>query len=96
MHTNCCFLSLHGIAILTKDLLSTLHLLVTIAKHFQPSLAIPPNVQVETIIIEVIMVLILVTEDPRDHSQDLVCLELGRYVCAAVKERLLFSVNYAF
>ncbi|XP_013040062.1 gamma-parvin isoform X2 [Anser cygnoides] len=42
----------HLLAILTKDLLSTLHLLVTIAKHFQPSLAIPPNVQVETIIIE--------------------------------------------
>ncbi|XP_032063243.1 gamma-parvin isoform X1 [Aythya fuligula] len=39
-------------SILTKDLLSTLHLLVAIAKHFQPSLAIPPNVQVETITIE--------------------------------------------
>ncbi|XP_032063245.1 gamma-parvin isoform X2 [Aythya fuligula] len=42
----------HLLAILTKDLLSTLHLLVAIAKHFQPSLAIPPNVQVETITIE--------------------------------------------
>ncbi|XP_062448378.1 gamma-parvin [Rhea pennata] len=39
-------------SILTKDLLSTLHLLVAIAKHFQPNLAIPPNVQVETITIE--------------------------------------------
>lgn len=91
MHTKCCLFSLHGIAILTKDLLSTLHLLVAIAKHFQPSLAIPPNVQVETITVEVIIVLIFVTEDPRD----LVCLELGRIVCAAVKERFLFSVNYA-
>uniref|UniRef100_A0A8V0YJ66 Parvin gamma n=1 Tax=Gallus gallus TaxID=9031 RepID=A0A8V0YJ66_CHICK len=39
-------------AILAKDLLSTLHLLVAIAKHFQPSLAFPPNVHVETITIE--------------------------------------------
>ncbi|XP_035166380.1 gamma-parvin isoform X5 [Oxyura jamaicensis] len=39
-------------SILTKDLLSTLHLLVAIVKHFQPSLAIPPNVRVETITIE--------------------------------------------
>ncbi|XP_064510154.1 gamma-parvin isoform X2 [Pseudopipra pipra] len=39
-------------SILTKDLLSTLHLLVAIAKHFNPSLALPPNVQVETITIE--------------------------------------------
>ncbi|XP_035166388.1 gamma-parvin isoform X6 [Oxyura jamaicensis] len=42
----------HLFAILTKDLLSTLHLLVAIVKHFQPSLAIPPNVRVETITIE--------------------------------------------
>ncbi|GAB0177240.1 gamma-parvin [Grus japonensis] len=42
----------HLLAILTKDLLSTLHLLVAIAKHFEPKLAMPPNVQVETIIIE--------------------------------------------
>ncbi|XP_068807433.1 gamma-parvin isoform X3 [Struthio camelus] len=39
-------------SILTKDLLSTLHLLIAIAKHFQPNLAIPPNVRVETITIE--------------------------------------------
>ncbi|XP_074395345.1 gamma-parvin isoform X4 [Zonotrichia albicollis] len=39
-------------SILTKDLLSTLHLLVAIAKHFEPTLALPPNVQVETITIE--------------------------------------------
>ncbi|KAM9388100.1 gamma-parvin [Phaethornis superciliosus] len=39
-------------AILSKDLLSTLHLLVAIAKHFEPNLAMPPNVQVETITIE--------------------------------------------
>ncbi|NXJ01462.1 PARVG protein, partial [Psophia crepitans] len=39
-------------SILTKDLLSTLHLLVAIAKHFAPRLAIPQNVQVETITIE--------------------------------------------
>ncbi|XP_042746181.1 gamma-parvin isoform X2 [Lagopus leucura] len=39
-------------AILAKDLLSTLHLLVAIAKHFQPSLAFPPNVHVETITFE--------------------------------------------
>ncbi|XP_009677056.1 gamma-parvin isoform X5 [Struthio camelus] len=42
----------HLLAILTKDLLSTLHLLIAIAKHFQPNLAIPPNVRVETITIE--------------------------------------------
>ncbi|NWV38441.1 PARVG protein, partial [Grantiella picta] len=39
-------------SVLAKDLLSTLHLLVAIAKHFEPSLALPPNVQVETITIE--------------------------------------------
>ncbi|KAM4671737.1 gamma-parvin isoform 1-T1 [Amazona ochrocephala] len=39
-------------SILTKDLVSTLHLLVAIAKHFKPNLAMPPNVQVETITIE--------------------------------------------
>uniref|UniRef100_A0A672TYD8 Parvin gamma n=1 Tax=Strigops habroptila TaxID=2489341 RepID=A0A672TYD8_STRHB len=39
-------------SILTKDLVSTLHLLVAIAKHFEPNLAMPPNVQVETITIE--------------------------------------------
>ncbi|KFZ55990.1 Gamma-parvin, partial [Podiceps cristatus] len=39
-------------SIWAKDLLSTLHLLVAIAKHFQPNLALPPNVQVETITIE--------------------------------------------
>ncbi|NXT87488.1 PARVG protein, partial [Anhinga rufa] len=65
-------------SILTKDLLSTLHLLVAIAKHFQPTLAMPPNVQVETITIEVIIVLIFLPVDPRDLSQDLVWLELGR------------------
>ncbi|NWW89480.1 PARVG protein, partial [Rhynochetos jubatus] len=43
-------------SILSKDLLSTLHLLVAIAKHFEPSLAMPPNVQVETITLEVIIV----------------------------------------
>ncbi|KFU95011.1 Gamma-parvin, partial [Chaetura pelagica] len=39
-------------SILSKDLLSTLHLLVALAKHFKPNLAMPPNVQVETITIE--------------------------------------------
>ncbi|NXT73546.1 PARVG protein, partial [Zapornia atra] len=39
-------------SIFTKDLLSTLHLLVAMAKHFEPQLAMPPNVQVETITIE--------------------------------------------
>lgn len=72
MHNKLCFLSLHGIAILAKDLLSTLHLLVAIAKHFQPSLAFPPNVHVETITIEVFMALIFVTEYRRNMSQDLV------------------------
>lgn len=85
LHTKRCFLSLHGIAILTKDLLSTLHLLVAIAKHFQPNLAVPPNVQVETITIEVNIVLIFLTVDPRDLLQGLACLELGRNECAAVK-----------
>uniref|UniRef100_A0A669PNN5 Parvin gamma n=1 Tax=Phasianus colchicus TaxID=9054 RepID=A0A669PNN5_PHACC len=59
-------------AILAKDLLSTLHLLVAIAKHFQPSLAFPPNVHVETITIEVFKALIFVTENPKNISQDLV------------------------
>uniref|UniRef100_A0A8D0H7X1 Gamma-parvin n=1 Tax=Sphenodon punctatus TaxID=8508 RepID=A0A8D0H7X1_SPHPU len=39
-------------SIFQKDLLSTLHLLVAIVKHFQPDLAIPPNVHVEVTIIE--------------------------------------------
>ncbi|NWT02918.1 PARVG protein, partial [Mionectes macconnelli] len=50
-------------SILTKDLLSTLHLLVAIAQHFDPSLALPPNVQVETITIEVFLVPVFVTVD---------------------------------
>ena len=54
---------------MTKDLLSTLHLLVAIAKHFDTSLAMPPNVHVETITIEVIVVSVLVTADPRELSQ---------------------------
>ncbi|XP_061438353.1 gamma-parvin [Rhineura floridana] len=36
-------------AIFNKDLLSTLHLLVAIAGHFQPELAVPPNVNVDVI-----------------------------------------------
>ncbi|NWS55646.1 PARVG protein, partial [Chunga burmeisteri] len=48
-------------SILRKDLLSTLHLLVAIAKHFKPNLAMPPNVQVETITIEVTVVSIFIT-----------------------------------
>ncbi|XP_062989404.1 gamma-parvin [Elgaria multicarinata webbii] len=39
-------------AIFKRDLLSTLHLLVAIAEHFQPELAIPPNVDVGVINIE--------------------------------------------
>ncbi|XP_062971677.1 gamma-parvin [Cynocephalus volans] len=35
-----------------KDLLATLHLLVALAKHFQPDLPLPANVQVEVITIE--------------------------------------------
>nr|XP_028584550.1 gamma-parvin isoform X2 [Podarcis muralis] len=42
----------HLIAIFRKDLLSTLHLLVAIAGHFQPELAIPPNVKVDVINVE--------------------------------------------
>lgn len=91
LHAKHCFLSLHGIAILTKDLLSTLHLLVAIAKHFQPNLAMPPNVHVETITIEVNTVLIFLTVDPRDFSQYLFCLELGRNVCTAAWLCLLIS-----
>ncbi|XP_066489043.1 gamma-parvin [Tiliqua scincoides] len=39
-------------AIFKKDLLSTLHLLVSIAEHFQPELPIPPDVCVDVIIME--------------------------------------------
>nr|XP_015312561.1 PREDICTED: gamma-parvin isoform X1 [Macaca fascicularis] len=38
--------------IFNKDLLSTLHLLVALAKRFQPNLSLPTNVQVEVITIE--------------------------------------------
>ncbi|ERE86494.1 gamma-parvin-like protein [Cricetulus griseus] len=38
--------------IFNKDLLATLHLLVALAKHFQPELPLPDNVQVEVIHIE--------------------------------------------
>ncbi|KAM4797991.1 gamma-parvin-like [Urocitellus parryii] len=40
-------------AIFNKDLVATLHLLVALAKHFQPSLPLPSNVQVEVVTIEV-------------------------------------------
>ncbi|KAJ6668512.1 hypothetical protein lerEdw1_011994 [Lerista edwardsae] len=39
-------------AIFKKDLISTLHLLVAIAGHFQPELPIPSNVHVDVIITE--------------------------------------------
>ncbi|CAK6444011.1 unnamed protein product [Pipistrellus nathusii] len=39
-------------AIFNKDLLATLHLLLALAKRFQPSLPLPPNVQVEVITME--------------------------------------------
>lgn len=39
-------------AIFSKDLLATLHLLVALAKRFQPDLLLPDNVQVEVIHIE--------------------------------------------
>lgn len=40
-------------AVFSKDLLATLHLLVALAKRFQPGLALPSNVQVEVITMEV-------------------------------------------
>lgn len=64
LYTEHCFLPLHPTAILAKDLLSTLHLLVAIAKHFEPTLALPPNVQVETITIEVFVISVFVAVDP--------------------------------
>ncbi|XP_078424472.1 gamma-parvin isoform X2 [Cetorhinus maximus] len=36
-----------------KDLISTLHLLVAIAKHFKPDIRLPQNVCVETLILEI-------------------------------------------
>lgn len=45
--------SLSPAAIFNKDLLATLHLLVALAKRFQPRLPLPPNVQVEVITMEV-------------------------------------------
>lgn len=39
--------------IFNKDLLATLHLLVALAKCFQPDLSLPTNVKVEVIIMEV-------------------------------------------
>lgn len=41
------------LAIFNKDLLATLHLLVALARRFQPDLALPPDVRVEVITIEV-------------------------------------------
>lgn len=38
--------------VFSKDLLATLHLLVALAKRFQPGLALPSNVQVEVITME--------------------------------------------
>ncbi|XP_072452482.1 gamma-parvin isoform X2 [Notamacropus eugenii] len=39
-------------SIFNKDLLPTLHLLVAMAKHFQPDLPLPANVQVEVVTVE--------------------------------------------
>ncbi|XP_051818295.1 gamma-parvin [Antechinus flavipes] len=39
-------------SIFNKDLLATLHLLVAMAKHFQPDLVLPANVQVEVVTTE--------------------------------------------
>uniref|UniRef100_A0A8C6Z0G9 Parvin gamma n=1 Tax=Nothoprocta perdicaria TaxID=30464 RepID=A0A8C6Z0G9_NOTPE len=75
-------------SILSKDLLSTLHLLVAIAKHFQPDLAIPANVQVETMTIEVIIVFVFATVDHRILSQGSIWLELGRKVAGDAFDEL--------
>ena len=40
-------------ALFNKDLLATLHLLVALAKRFQPNLPLPTDVQVEVITLEV-------------------------------------------
>ncbi|XP_077025248.1 gamma-parvin isoform X3 [Tamandua tetradactyla] len=42
----------HLFPIFNKDLLATLHLLVALAKHFQPDLSLPADVQVEVLVIE--------------------------------------------
>ncbi|XP_071465511.1 gamma-parvin isoform X4 [Marmota flaviventris] len=42
----------HLLPIFNKDLVATLHLLVALAKHFQPSVPLPSNVQVEVVTIE--------------------------------------------
>uniref|UniRef100_A0A8C3TVN7 Parvin gamma n=1 Tax=Catharus ustulatus TaxID=91951 RepID=A0A8C3TVN7_CATUS len=91
-------------SILAKDLLSTLHLLVAIAKHFEPTLALPPNVQVETITIEVFVISVFITVDPGVLPQGLesekcVCNydafdEL--FSCAPDKLDAVKKVNYFF
>uniref|UniRef100_A0A8C5TBB7 Parvin gamma n=1 Tax=Malurus cyaneus samueli TaxID=2593467 RepID=A0A8C5TBB7_9PASS len=77
-------------SILAKDLLSTLHLLVAIAKHFEPSLALPPNVQVETITIEVFRISVSVTVGQESFHKANVLRIREKGVCSCERDICIF------
>lgn len=47
------FFSVRLSVIHNKDLLATIHLLVAMVRCFQPELDLPPNVEVEVVVVEV-------------------------------------------
>uniref|UniRef100_A0A8C3XPB4 Parvin gamma n=1 Tax=Chelydra serpentina TaxID=8475 RepID=A0A8C3XPB4_CHESE len=92
-------------SIFQKDLLSTLYLLIAIAKHFQPDLPIPSNISVEVIIIEVIMALSFAAMgSQRSHKKfkkysgrKVWCISLyKRYTFVFCVIHLLISRNLSF
>ncbi|XP_024593304.1 gamma-parvin isoform X4 [Neophocaena asiaeorientalis asiaeorientalis] len=92
-------------SIYNKDLLATLHLLVALAKCFQPDLSLPPNVKVEVIITESTksglkseMSVEQLTEcgtDKDQHSKDVFdeLFKLAPEKVNAVKEAIVNFVN---
>uniref|UniRef100_A0A8C8ZHW1 Gamma-parvin n=1 Tax=Prolemur simus TaxID=1328070 RepID=A0A8C8ZHW1_PROSS len=74
--------------IFNKDLLATLHLLVALAKRFQPNLPLPTGVQVEVITIEVVFIGSVSAEDVFDEL-----FKLAPEKVNAVKQAIVSFVN---
>ncbi|XP_066525730.1 gamma-parvin isoform X2 [Hoplias malabaricus] len=87
----------------SRDLLATLHLLVAIVKYYQPTLALPPNVNVEVVSVEVNKsgirsdkhIEYITSEDEQSvkmHPIDEL-LKLDAHKIATVKKAILHFVN---
>ncbi|XP_026775507.1 gamma-parvin isoform X2 [Pangasianodon hypophthalmus] len=89
----------------SRDLLATLHLLVALVKRYQPELALPQNVSVEVVMLEVnkggikydkqIECITLQSEDTEGCKKDPIdeLLKLDAHKIATVKKALLHFIN---